>query len=181
MMRIRTMRRMAVVTTLLLSATSPTIVSAELLPWDQAKVTELGRQLAETTSAARQSARREPNLQRGGTNVTQQRSANDFLQTMRQLESSTRQLSRQLEAGSGKDDTMGVARRIGTLLRDAQVSGRSLMLSQIMWEKINPMIEVIDKISPFYSDTSPLRPSPLNRTGGQPAPTPAESEAPAEK
>ena len=167
MSRIRTMRRRAVIATLLLSVTLPALASAELLPWDQANVTALGKQLAETTSAARQTAIREPSLRGATGNVGQRRSSERFLQTMRQLESSTRQLSRQLEAGSGKDETMGVARKIGTLLRDAQEDGRRLSLSQFMWDKINPMVVAIDAISPYYSDTSPLRPNPLNRSAGE--------------
>jgi len=178
MMRIRTMRRMAVIGVLLLSAALSATASAELLPWDQAKVTELGKQLAKTTSTARQTALREPSLRGGTGNAGQRRSSDSFLQTMRHLESSTRQLARQLEAGGGKDETMGVARKIGTLLRDAQESGRRLNLSQFMWDTINPMVEAIDAISPYYSDTSPLRPSPLNRSGedGSRAEPPAETK-----
>jgi len=149
----------------------PAMVGAELLPWDQAKVAELGRELATTMSAARQTALKEPTLQNA---VTGRLAAERFLRTMRSLETSTRQLARKLEAGEGREETEGTGRKIGTLLRDAQEDSRRLMISQTLREKIDPVVDVINRLSPYYSDKSPLMPNPMNRSGQQPSPDEAK-------
>jgi hypothetical protein len=149
----------------------PAMVGAELLPWDQAKVTELGRELATTMSAARQTALKEPTLK----NATVGRlAAERFLSTMKHLETATRQLAKQLEAGQGREETEGKGRQIGSLLRDAQEDGRQLMITQTLLDKIEPVVDVINRMSPYYSDKSPLMPNPLNRSGQQPSPDEAK-------
>ena len=149
----------------------PSRVGAELLPWDQAKVTELGRELATTMSAARQTALKEPTLKDP---MVGRHEAKRFLGTMRQLETATRQLAKQLEAGQGREETEGKGRQIGTLLRDAQEDGRGLMISQTLREKIDPVVDVINRMSPYYSEKSPLMPNPMNRSGQQPPPDEAK-------
>ena len=149
----------------------PAMVSAELTPWDQAKVAELGRELATTMSAARQTALKEPTLQNP---LSGRLAAERFLSTMRQLETSTRQLAKKLEAGEDREKTEGTGRRIGSLLRDAQEDGRQLMISQTLREKIEPVVDVINRLSPYYSEKSPLMPNPMNSSLQQPSPDEAK-------
>jgi hypothetical protein len=100
--------------------------------------------------------------------------AERFLRTMRQLETVTRQLAKKLEAGEDREKTLGTGRRIGTMLRDVQEDGRQLMITQTLREKIDPVVDVINRLSPYYSDKSPLMPNPMNRSGQEPPPDEAK-------
>ncbi len=116
--------------------------------WDQEKLTQLTADLAEAMSAVRTSARNEPSvIQRQQMN---DRTVAQYLESLRMLERSTGQLSRRIRDGKGRDETMNLARRIGTLLRDAQVSGRRLDIPKMTMERIDVAMALIDEIEPYF-------------------------------
>jgi hypothetical protein len=143
----------------LLSAPGP--AAAEIEAWDQEKVSALATDLSEAIRAVRRSAMREPTLRDGAT--TARGSSQQFLDTLRQLESSTRQLATRLGKGEDLEQTLGVARRIGTLLRDAQESGRRLMLTKPTFDAIDTAVAAVHALSPFYTDQDPLMPVSTQR------------------
>lgn len=130
------------------------------IAWDQAKVTDLAQQLSAAMTNVRQASMKDPTIRNPST--TNRLAARQFLDTLRDLEASCRQLARRLEGGGGFEETLPVARRIGTLLRDAQDTSRRLMETEAQRAVIDPAVAIINRISPFYSSTSPLMENPLN-------------------
>ena len=153
----RPLMRMAVVAVTALVVTAPTGHAAddEATAWDQEEVTHLVSQLSEAITSLRTASMNDPSLRDGSPN---QRSAAEYLQAMRQLERSCRQLHRKLEAGEGHDETIQQARKIGSLLREAQTVGRRLPTNRNQWAAIDPIVDLVERISPYYGRDSPLLP-----------------------
>jgi len=142
-----------------LFAAAPAI--AELQTWNQEEASSLASELAEAIKSLRTAALNEPSL-RGGGNTTG-RSSQQFLDTLKKLESATGRLATRLGDGKNREETLNMARRIGTLLRDAQESGRRLMLTQPSFDAIDAAVAVVHQLSPFYSDRDPLMPASTQR------------------
>jgi len=159
-MQARGIRLSAAVAAALLTVVVPALAGAELKPWDQEEVTQLAKDLSEAVSNVRQITLKDPTMK--GTGQMNERAAKEYLDNLKALETACGQILRKLEAGEDLEKTMGVARKIGMLLRDAQTNGRKLMISQPESEAIEVAIAALDKISPYYSEESPLMPNPLN-------------------
>jgi hypothetical protein len=161
MNRLRTIRRIAVVASAWAFVLAPAPGGAEILTWDQAKVTDLAKQLSSAISDVRSAALNDPSLR--DRDAANSRVAQQYRDILRRLEAACRQLARKLEAGESRDKTMGVARKIGTQLRDAQEFGRRSMTTEGQWKTIDPAVALINQLSPYYSDESPLMPPVMNR------------------
>ena len=135
--------------------------SGEPEPWNQAEVTKLGQQLSEAVTKLRTATLNDPMMR--GTQLPGERTAMELRDTLRSLERSCRQLASRLEAGEDREKTLGVARRIGMLIRDAQTTGRRLMTSDSQWAAIDPLVDIINRISPYYGTKSPLLPAVQQR------------------
>jgi hypothetical protein len=140
---------------------APATAVADLQAWDQEKVSALASELAESIKAVRGAALNEPSLRGGGN--TGGRASQQYLDSLKQLERSTQQLATRLGEGEDREQSLNVARRIGTLLRDAQESGRRLMLTQSSFDEIDRAVAVIQQLSPFYTDRDPLLPASTQR------------------
>jgi hypothetical protein len=139
---------------------APATAAADLQTWDQEKVSALASELAEAIKAVRGAALNEPTLRGGGTGG---RASQQYLDSLKQLERSTAKLATRLGEGEDREQSLNVARRIGTLLRDAQESGRRLMLTQSSFDEIDRAVAVIQQLSPFYTDRDPLLPASTQR------------------
>jgi hypothetical protein len=140
---------------------APGSAVADLQAWDQEEVSALAADLAESIKAVRGAALNEPTLR--GRNNTTGRASQQYLDSLKQLENATRKLATRLGDGEDREQTLNVARRIGTLLRDAQESGRRLMLTQSSFDEIDRAVAVIHRLSPFYTDRDPLMPTSTQR------------------
>ena len=89
--------------------------------WDQTAVTSLAADLAKTTRELKNTLRREPTL--ASTLGLGDRKAIGFWEAIDGLEKSSRQLARRTKDGEGHDDTLPIARKIRTLVRDAEQFG----------------------------------------------------------
>ena len=139
----------------------PGTAVADLQAWDQEAVSALASDLAEAIKAVRGAALNEPTLR--DRNNTTGRSAQQYLDNLKQLETATRRLATRLGNGEDREQTLNVARRIGTLLRNAQENGRRLMLTQPSFDAIDKAVAVIRQLSPFYTDRDPLMPTSTQR------------------
>ena len=128
---------------------------AERKAWNAEEMQALADQLAKEMNTARQAARREPQLQDaqrpGG------RKATRFLDNLRLLETSSKQLASRVGSGGGYEQTLGIARKFGVLLRDSEVLSRSLNLSEGMTKDLDAAHRTLNKIAPYYG-ASPLYP-----------------------
>ena len=142
-------------------AAIPTQSGAELKAWDQEEVALLSKQLNEAVSSLRRATSNDPTLRDGA--PLNRRSAQDFRDSLKALESACRQLARKLEQGADRAETVSVAKRIGMLIRRTQTTGRKVMIKQSQWAAVDPAIDLINRLSPYYSEKSPLLPQVLQR------------------
>jgi hypothetical protein len=123
-------------------------VEPERKPWDQARMQGLAGQLAQAVDEVREAFRREPGY-RDPSNP-HRRAFQQMDQILKSLRSSTRQLAARLETGGGYEDTLGIARKIGQLLNDAEVEGRKIMTSEWMAQRVVPAKQLLNEIAPYY-------------------------------
>ena len=135
--------------------------TAELKAWDQAEVTLLAGQLDKAVTSLRRATINDPTLRDGL--LVNRRSTQELRDALKALETACRQLARKLEAGEDRSGTISVARRIGMLLRDTQTVGRRVMVNKSQWEAIDPAVDLINRLSRYYSNESPLLPRTIQR------------------
>jgi hypothetical protein len=129
--------------------------------WDQERMTDLSAQLTKAMSEVRQAFRREPSFR--DPNNPNRRASQNMDQTLRALETSARQLHARVQGGGGYQETLGIARKIGTQLNDAQVEGRRIMTSHWMDERIRPAMALINEIAPYYGSGPLFDPEAMKR------------------
>jgi hypothetical protein len=122
-------------------------------PWDQTAMTDLTARLADSTAALRRAFRSDPVF--STPENPNRRSALLMEDTLRNLQNSTRQLRNRVRDGGGFDETQGIARRIGMLLNDADVTGRRIMTTVWLADHSRPAMLLINEIAPYYG-SSPL-------------------------
>ena len=136
-----------------------TAASAELEAWDQSRVTELARELAKEMGELRKQARSE----RG---IVDQASASEhgykeYLDVLRGLEKSSKQLVRKLEGGGDRDATMPIARKTASLVSEAERLGRRIMTTSTMANYLGPVVYLLNELAPYYfEDSKPIEPVP---------------------
>jgi hypothetical protein len=130
------------------AATGAFEASAQQKTWNQEQVATLARDLATAVREVRNATRAQPG---GGDRMQMNSQAMaQYLQTLQQLDRATGQLARQLEAGEGHDQTLGTARRIDMLLRDARTQSRRLDIPEPTRKRIEPALALIEQITPYY-------------------------------
>lgn len=130
-------------------------------PWNQEEMTKLSAQLATQMGEVRDAFRRGPTYR--DPVASNQRAAAQLGDTLGQLERSTRQLRDRVAGGGDMESTRPVARRIGTLLRDADVQSNRLMTTQWTNERIKPTMETLNAIAPFYGSGPLYDPETMQR------------------
>ena len=132
---------------------------AELKEWNQEEVTLLAKQLSESVTELRLAVINDPLLN----TARNSRTSIELRDSVRLLEQACRQLTRKLEDGKDRDQTTGVARKLGSLIRRTQRAGRATMTTESQWAAIDPAVDLINRLSPYYSEKSPLLPQVLQR------------------
>jgi len=129
--------------------------------WDAERMTQLTGDLAKAmgevrTSFRQQSGAMEPRSPKS-------RSGKNMDDILKDLARSSRQLHAQVKGGAGAEETQGIARKIGTLLNDADVVGRQIMTTAWTAEKIRPAMALINEIAPYYGAGPLYDPASLQR------------------
>ena len=119
--------------------------------WDPDKVTELANRLAGEVKAMRAATRKEPQIIAAST-TTKQRATAIYLETLKKLERTTGKLARQLSAGETREQTLGSARRIDALLRDAKEQGSKLQSTDWTHKFIEPIVSLVGELRSFYTE-----------------------------
>lgn len=129
---------------------------AERLAWDQAAVTAKAGDLVEAIEALRLAEKKQP------TNLvaTQQRAHARYLQTLKGLEQSSKQLHRRLQQGEGREATMPVAKKLRSLVRDAREDGSKFMTTETSLAVIEPAEAALAALGPYYFEPEPEPASP---------------------
>ncbi|MDJ0846953.1 MAG: hypothetical protein QNK04_01090 [Myxococcota bacterium] len=130
-------------------------------PWNQEEMTDLSGRLSRSMSDIRRAFRRDPVFRNPQT--PNQRAVHNLEQTLRGLEISTRQLHNRVQGGAGFEDTLNIARNIGQLLNDADMWGRRIMTSKWMDDRIQPAMELVNQIAPYYGSGPLFDPATMQR------------------
>jgi hypothetical protein len=120
----------------------------ETKEWDQAEVSRLAHALTDQVRKIRNAFRSNPTA--GNLANMNQRASEEFSDSLRMIERSARQLAGRVDEGKGREETRSIARKIGTLLRDANEEGRHIMSDAWTEEQILPAQRLVDEIAPFY-------------------------------
>ncbi len=123
--------------------------------WNVEEMQALTDQLVTEMSAARQATRREPLLQEaqgGGAPGPM-----NYVENIRQLEVASKQLASRVRGGGGYEQSLGIARKLGVLLRDSEVLARSLSISESTRKDLAAAHRTLNKIAPYYGK-APLYP-----------------------
>ena len=104
--------------------------------------------LAKTTRELKNTLRREPGLTDAA--ALGDRNAARFWEAIDALEKSARQLASRTKDGQGHDETLGIAQKIRTLVRDAEQYSAGLMMSAFVKEKLGPVEILLGKLEPYY-------------------------------
>jgi len=156
--------RTAVVAVCLLALA--TAARAELAPWDQAKVTDLAKQLEAASAELLSSFRAQPAPTRGS---AQRRSHALLRQDITKLRNGARALSTALQGGATKDQTLGRYRSLMQIVRRAQDHARSVFSGAPVAQRADAAREILNQLTPFYdANAAPLQ--PVRREAPAPAP-----------
>ena len=139
-------RRFIAVAALVAIGLAPGAAFADLEPWNQEEVTALAKALHVAVKEVRQSMRREST----GDIAAQGRARQRMLQTLKVLEQSCGQLAARLEGGAGQEETLNIAKKIRSLVRDARTEGRKFMTTQQTDERVAPADAALDGLAPYY-------------------------------
>lgn len=131
---------------LLSTVVLPSLAEDEGKAWDQAVVTDLAKQLAETAGDLRTSVRRTPIPQSGSMRRNQFRVLDD----LRVISNSINSLARRLESGEGRSETYPTFRRIRMLRNDLAVQVRRVGFGEPTVTKLAAAKGLVDQLNPFY-------------------------------
>jgi len=149
MLRDRTVRLLLTLSIALGATLGAAAASAQQLEWDQEKVAKLMRELTNTVRQIRNAHRAEPTA--GQTGQGNARANQQWGDTLRHIDRSSRNLASRLEQGDGHDQTLAAARRLDMLIRDATVLARRLDVPQATQAHIAPAVALIEQIRPYYA------------------------------
>lgn len=139
-------RRFFAVAALVAIGLAPGAAFADLKPWNQEEVTALAQALHAAVKEVRQSMRREST----GDLTAQARARQQMLEILKVLEKSCGQLVARLEGGAGHEETLNIARKIRSLVRDAETEGRKFMTTQQTDERVAPAEQALAGLAPYY-------------------------------
>ena len=124
------------------------VSSSHAADWDQAVVTEVAEQLADSINDAYRSVvRTSTGAQIGSGQSSSHLRLKDRVRVAR---NESRHLTRALQGGQGKDETFHAWERLTSVMRDARTIGRGMFLEAPTQEKIDRANEVLDRLTTFY-------------------------------
>ncbi len=148
-MRSRKRRTIPVSMALALSLIAALVATAELLPWDQEKVTAITAELPPATRALRESLRRQPPPTLGQAG---KRAFWRLRDQLRSIESTSRRLHNALTAGEGREETFPIYRRMITTVRDAARELNRIPTLTPVETHAETVAGVLKRLRPFYEE-----------------------------
>jgi hypothetical protein len=129
---------------------------AELTPWDQAEVTELAKQLEPATSALSDALRQQPPPTAGS---PQRAPFFELQQEVRFLRREARTMSRALERGADREETLpGWESMMQTVRSATEIARRTFSGAQVQ-TRADAAREILNQLAPYYDpDFTPLEP-----------------------
>ncbi len=137
---------------------SPHSASAQPKSWDQAEVTELAARMAQEIKRMRTAVRKEPQVISAGT-TSKQRTTALYLDTLKKLERTSAKLARQLADEQDREQTLGTARRLDALIRDADDQGAKLFSTEWTNKHLEPATALARELRGYYGSAPAAPPA----------------------
>ncbi len=128
---------------------APSVATAELLPWDQEKVTAIAAELTPATGALRQSLRQKPPPTLGQTG---RRAFWRLRDQLRSIETTSRRLHNALLAGEGREETFPIYRRMIVTVRDAARELNRVPTVKPVEENVETVAFMLKRLRPFFEE-----------------------------
>ncbi len=142
----RTLATVFAVSALLLA---PALAAAEpVAKWDQKRVTQYAEELVKATDALDQAFRQEPSIP----SPAFERVYYEAREDVRLMNNSAKHMHAELKAGQGHKKTLSSYRRIVSLRRDAEESGRKALIPESVMAKVFEVGSALFKLAPYYTD-----------------------------
>jgi hypothetical protein len=128
---------------------APLGAAAELAKWDQTRVSGIAKELAEAVAKATT----EVEKQKGGrVDVSRERAYYEFREDMRLAKNTSRHLSKELEAGKGREETYPTFKRLKTLRNDAAENARRADMPDSTVAAITAAGGLLNRLRPYYEE-----------------------------
>ena len=138
-----------------LAASAP--AGADLAKWDQAKVSDLAKQLADATQALNDTFYLQPPPGRGS---MQSRAYQELRQKIRMIRLEAGALSASLAKGEGHEETLPSYESLMQMVRDARRDAQQVFSTVDVQQKATAVRVILNQISPYYDpDAVPLAPA----------------------
>jgi hypothetical protein len=143
--------------TLLLLLSAPN-ARAELAPWDQAKVTALGKELVQATNALDETFRKQPSPSVASMQGDSYHRLKQFVRLLRVV---SREFTDSLEKGEGREETLNIYDNLMQLARSARDEAGRVFVAHEVGERAAAVRQVLNRLGPYYDpDFPPLAPHP---------------------
>ncbi len=128
------------------------VAVATPMAWDQAKVTAIAGQLADSVKDVRYDVRQTPQAMVGSPTWRAQYATRESL---RILVNTSKRLVTQLKAGEDKDATLPTYKRLTMVARDVVEDGKKANVPASTIEKVEAARVYFDQLAPYYEDPAP--------------------------
>jgi hypothetical protein len=131
---------------------------AELAAWDQARVTALAKDLAKASDALYESVLAQPRPDLG---TMQSHAFYRMKQLVRMIKSESRVLTKSLEEGEGREQTIWIYETLMSLTRSAREEAGRLFVTRDVGERAAAVRGVLNQLGPYYDlDFQTIAPHP---------------------
>jgi hypothetical protein len=118
----------------------------EPVKWDQARVTQLAKDLNKAVNEAVHAVRKSPTQQQ----ISQRQSWYDLRESLRLLDNTTGHLQSELQKGAGREETLSIFNRIESLRKDAEETGRKSMIENTVMDALVKAGAIHNQMRPYY-------------------------------
>lgn len=134
----------------------PATADAELIPWDQTKVTALAQQLEQKSTALYDTFYKQPVPSIGSGHSQDYRR---LKQEVRRIRSEARELASALEKGESREDTLPIYEQLMEIVRSARDNARRVFTTQDVQARAGEVRQTLNQLAPYYDpDAVPLQP-----------------------
>ena len=120
--------------------------AGEPVRWDQARVTQLAKDLNKAVAEAVHAVRKSPTQQQ----IAQRQSWYDLRESLRLLDNTTGHLLSELQKGAGREETLAVFNRVESLRKDAEETGRKSMIESSVMDALVKAGSIHNQMRPYY-------------------------------
>jgi hypothetical protein len=125
---------------------------AELVSWDQAKVTALGKELLQSTEALYETFRKHPTPSAGSIGSD---SYYRLKQWVRMLQIVSHEFAASLERGEAREQTITIYENLMQLIRSARDEAGRVFIARDVGEKAAAVRRVLNQLGPYYDPDFP--------------------------